>query len=183
MAWQHRGARDGFEVAFVRQIADGYAFRGCTTAVEDGHAWVVRYAITLGRDWLTKSASITTRTATREQEMALVADGKGSWSVDGVGSLQLAGCLDVDLEASLLTNAFPVHRLRLSVGQDAQAPAVYVRVDGAVERLEQRYRRGCDHDHGERYDYSAPAFHVRCQLDYDDRGFVLDYPGLGTRRM
>lgn len=92
---------------------------------------------------------------------------------------QLAGCLDVDLESSVFTNALPVHRLRLQDGQRADAPAVYVRaLDLAVERLEQSYlRAGSEGAHG-RYDYSAPRFDYTGQLIYDSYGLLLDYPGI-----
>jgi hypothetical protein len=90
--------------------------------------------------------------------------------------------LDVDLEASALTNAFPVHRLGLEVGQTAQAPAAYVRaVDVSVQRLEQRYRRLDDDEVGQRYRYGAPEFEFECELRYDESGLVLDYPGIAIR--
>jgi hypothetical protein len=94
----------------------------------------------------------------------------------------LDGCLDVDLEASAMTNALPVHRLDLATGERAQAPAAYVRApDLSVERLEQQYLRMSDRDGHQRYDYSAPAFDFSCQLVYDEAGLVLDYPGIAVR--
>ena len=82
-----------------------------------------------------------------------------SWKMDGLARPEVQGCLDVDLESSSLTNALPVHRLRLAVGESAEAPAVYVRAqDLSVERLEQHYRRVDDGAAGERYDYAAPRF-------------------------
>jgi hypothetical protein len=94
----------------------------------------------------------------------------------------LDGCLDVDLEASAFTNAFPVHRLGLEVGQRADAPAAYVRAPGLdVERLEQTYARLPDDGRGARYDYVSPAFGFRAELVYDRFGLVLDYPGIAVR--
>jgi hypothetical protein len=81
-----------------------------------------------------------------------------------------------------LTNALPVHRLVLDVGQQASAPAVYVRAVGLnVERLEQSYVRLADEAGQQRYRYTAPAFGFACQLDYDDAGLVLSYPGIAVR--
>jgi hypothetical protein len=94
----------------------------------------------------------------------------------------LDGCLDVDLESSALTNAFPAHRLGLDIGEATQAPAAYVRAaDLSVERLEQRYFRLDNGPRGERYRYTAPAFDFECDLTYDEVGLVLDYPGLAIR--
>jgi hypothetical protein len=112
----------------------------------------------------------------------LRAAGSGGWRVNGADAPHLDGCLDVDLESSACTNAFPVHRLGLQVGQEADAPAAYVRaLDLSVERLEQRYLRMEHQGSGERYDYTSPAFDFRAQLVYDESGLVLDYPGIATR--
>jgi hypothetical protein len=173
-AWQHRGARDGFEVVFLHP---GRA-EGDTAAVEDGEAWTVRYDIGLDAGWRTRSAHVTGRAAAGRRELRLEADGAGHWQIDGGPAPHLDGCLDVDLESSAFTNALPVHRLELQVGEQADAPAAYVRaLDLAVERLEQSYLRLGDR----RYRYSAPRFDLTCELVYDEAGLVLDYPGLATR--
>jgi hypothetical protein len=81
-----------------------------------------------------------------------------------------------------LTNALPVHRLGLEVGEGANAPAAYVRApDLTVERLEQRYFRGPDDGRHQRYHYAAPAFEFETDLLYDEAGLVIDYPGLAIR--
>lgn len=170
-AWRHHESREGFEVAFFgaeRKII------GVTTAVEAGRAWAVEYAITLDEQWRTREAKIANHNGT----ILLEADGTGGWTVDGATAARLAGCLDIDLESSALTNAFPVHRLGLEPGEQASVPAAYVRAtDLAVERLEQRYR--CVGP--SRYEYSAPAFDFSCSLRYDQAGLLLDYPGIAVR--
>jgi uncharacterized protein len=179
-AWRHRDAREGFEVVFF----GGHRLAGHTSAVETGEAWAVEYAIEVDAGWITQRARIRSRSRAGSREVKLEHDGRGGWTVDGVPAPQLAGCLDVDLEASALTNALPVHRLDLSVGSEAKAPAVYVRaLDAAVERLEQSYRREPDGREGARFAYAAPAFDVRCELRYDRHGLVLDYPGIAERCM
>ena len=155
---------------------------GHTAAVEDGEAWAVRYDISVDAGWATRSARVWGRAASGLRELSLEADGAGRWRVDGAPAGQLDGCLDVDLESSSLTNAFPVHRLGLAVGEEADAPAAYVRaLDLAVERLEQRYRRLEDDNGRQRYHYVSPAFGFECELVYDESGLVLDYPGIAVR--
>jgi uncharacterized protein len=174
-AWQHRDAREGFEAVRI----EGQRFEGQTAAVEDGEAWAVGYVIELDDDWRTRSALVS---ALGGREVRLQGDGAGRWRVDGEPAPHLDGCLDVDLESSSLTNAFPVHRLGLEVGQEADAPAAYVRAtDLAVERIEQHYLRLDDGDQGQRYHYTSPAFDFECELAYDAAGLVLDYPGIAVR--
>jgi hypothetical protein len=181
-AWRHLDGRVGFEVLFLRREADGYRFEGHSTAVEDGEAWSVRYALTVDPDWTTRSAHVVGLSAEGANEVSLAADGAGGWQVDGRPTPQLDGCLDVDLEASAFTNAFPVRRLGLGVGERADAPAVYVRaLDLSVERLEQHYARLPDDGEHLRYDYESPAFDYRDELVYDEFGLVLSYPGLAVR--
>lgn len=181
-AWRHRGVRDGYEVAFMRSGEDGFLFQGGCAAIEQPHAWVVNYVIVLEPGWMTRGALLSARSGAGSHELSLEADGTGSWRVNGVSAPHLDGCLDVDLEASALTNACPVHRLELEVGAAAAAPAAYVRaVDLTVERLEQRYVRLEDAGNGERYHYTAPGFGFECTLEYDEFGLVRDYPRIATR--
>src|SRR5262245_5163548 len=181
-AWEHRDARNGFEVVLLSAAAGGYRIEGVTAAVEDGQAWIVEYAITLDRDWQTKAARVQARGESGRRELHLAAEGAGRWIANGAAARAVDGCLDVDLESSSLTNAFPVRRLGLEVGGHAEAPAVYVRAPGlAVERLEQRYARMPSDGDRQRYRYSSPAFGFETELVYDAGGLVLDYPGIAAR--
>jgi uncharacterized protein len=181
-AWRHQGARSGFEVAYVQPSQHGHLVTGTTTAVEDGQPWVVDYEIRVDGRWRTRSARVTSRSGSGSATRLLEADGAGGWTIDQEPAPHLQGCLDVDLESSALTNAFPVHRLGLDIDEVAQAPAAYVHaLDLTVARLEQQYSRITDQDAGQRYDYIAPAFHFSARLIYDEAGLVLAYPGIAVR--
>jgi hypothetical protein len=181
-AWHHRGARSGFEVVYFQARRDGCRMEGWTTAVEGSATWAVEYAIEVDTAWATRSARIRGRSAAGFCTALVEADGSGQWLVDGGPAPHLDGCLDVDLEASAMTNALPVRRMGLPVGATAAAPAAYVRAVGlAVERLEQTYVRTTDEATGQRYDYTAPAFGFGARLVYDQAGLVLDYPGIAVR--
>jgi uncharacterized protein len=181
-AWRHLDVRDGFEVLFLRQGGEGYHFDGHSTGVENGEAWGISYELTLDASWLTRTARIVGRSAAGAHELRLDGDGTGEWQVDGRPGPELAGCLEVDLEASAFTNAIPVNRLGLEAGQRADAPAAWVRVpDLRVERLEQRYRRLEDDAGHRRYNYAAPDLDFTAELTFDEFGLVLDYPGIAVR--
>jgi uncharacterized protein len=183
-AWRHVDARDGFEVVFLQTGVCGYRLVGCTTAVEDGQAWVVRYDIVVDAEWRTRNAYVSGRSASGEQEVWLEADGSGHWRVGGEAAPQLDGCFDIDLESSSCTNTLPVHRLGLDIGQGADAPAAYVQALGfAVERLEQRYIRIEDDGNQQRFDYTAPVFDYEGRLVYDASGLVINYPGIAIREI
>jgi hypothetical protein len=181
-AWRHRGARDGFEVAYFQALDRGCRIEGLTAAIEDGVTWAVEYFIDLDVTGATRSARIRGRSAAGSSSALLEADGAGRWLVDGVPAPHLDGCLDVDLESSAMTNVLPVRRMRLAPGAGAAAPAAYVRAVGlAVERLEQTYLRDPAEAARQSYDYAAPVFDFACRIAYDESGLVLSYPGIAVR--
>jgi len=172
-AWRFVDAVDGFEVVYARP---GH-LRGHTSAVEDGQAYAVRYEITLDDRWHTREARIATDTVAGPRETVLTSDGAGQWTVDGKVAPQLAGLVDVDIEASACTNTLPIHRLSLPRGEVTAAPAAYVRaLDLSVTRLDQTY---CLREDG-RYDYTSED-DFRSVLEYDASGLIVDYPGIAVR--
>jgi len=181
-AWRHRGARDGFEVAYFQVRDRSCQIQGWTAAIEDGVTWAVEYLIDLDETGATRRAQIRGGSAAGSSTALLEADGAGHWLVEGAPAPHLDGCLDVDLESSAVTNALPVRRMSLAAGAGAAAPAAYVRAVGlAAERLDQTYLRVPDEAARHRYDYAAPAFDFACQIAYDESGLVLDYPGIAVR--
>ena len=183
-AWRHRGARDGFEVLFLRSDSAGCHFDGHSTGVEAGRVWATEYSVTVDADWVTRRVSVRARSASGHRELRLDSSGPGEWLVDGSPAPQLTGCVDVDLESSVFTNALPVHRLHLRVGDEAEVPAAFVRAfDLRVERLDQRYLRLGDEGGQQRYDYAAPRFDYTGRLGYDSSGLLLEYPGIAERAL
>lgn len=181
-AWRHIEVHEGFEVLYARREPDGYRLAGHSTGIEEGRPWGIRYEISVDADWATREARIASHLPDGLAEIALQGDGAGGWRIDGRPAPELDGCPDVDLEASACTNALPVHRLGLAVGERADAPAAYVGFDLTVERLDQRYERLEDGAGGVgRYDYASPRFGYADVLVYAGDGFVLEYPGLARR--
>jgi uncharacterized protein len=180
-AWRILGEprREGFEVAHFEQQRDGVVIRGTSLGTEDGKPWSIRYIIELDAAWCTRKASIESANGER---LKLRSNGNGRFSVDGKRDPRLDGCFDLDLEASLVTNMMPAHRLALRVGQASDAPAAYVRSNKLkVERLEQRYARLPDAKGQVRFDYESPRFGYRATLCFARDGLVVDYPHIGAR--
>jgi hypothetical protein len=126
-AWQHHGARAGFEIAYLQRRGGHWQLEGFTTAIEDGQTWAVEYQIEVDATWRTRNAHIRGRSLAGRRSIVLEGDGAGNWLIDGQPAPTLQGCLDIDLESSALTNALPVHRMGLPVGGRGVAPAAYVR--------------------------------------------------------
>src|SRR5439155_16741510 len=141
----------------------------------------IRYSVLLDDSWRTVRARVVGASDAGTREVELEAGRDGTWRIDGEAAPHLTCCIDVDLEASVVTNALPVHRLDLRVGQEADVPGAYVRASGLmVERLEQSYVRLADRDGRQHYRYHAPAFDFECELVYDRAGLVVHYPGIAV---
>jgi uncharacterized protein len=180
-AWRHHTARSGFEVAFLEQRDDEVVLRGECSAVESGQPWSVHYDIRLWPDWSVRTAHVTSHSLTGFRQVRLRRRPSGWW-VDGRPAPELDGCADLDLDASVLTNALPVRRLSLGVDESAEAPAAFVAAaDLGLSPMQQRYRRLADDGQLRRYDYVAPGQPFRARLSYDATGLVVDYPGIATR--
>jgi uncharacterized protein len=180
--WMHKGLRSGFGVSFFTPEQHGLRIEGTTTGFQENAPWIVSYEIVLDELWKTRHAEINSRTDSGSVEQVVECDGEGHWLVDGEDAEHLTGCLDIDLEASAMTNALPVHRLDLTVGESVAAPAAYVRLaNRGLERLEQTYLRLDDQDGLPAFDYEAAAFDFRCRIIYDHTRIVREYPGIGSR--
>jgi len=176
-AWRHEESKDGFEVAFFAQGEDGIRIAGETAAVEEGEPFWVGYELELDPRWRTCRARVLGRSSRGAHETVVTRDGE-RWLVDGVRAPHLDGIDDVDLEASAMTNAFPVRRIVFEPGVPAAAPAVYIRaLDLGVERLDQTYERLGDR----RFAYDCRRFDFSCEIDYDDAGLATTYPEIARR--
>ncbi|ROR65052.1 putative glycolipid-binding domain-containing protein [Agrococcus jenensis] len=182
-SWIHRGARDGFEVAFFATWAAGARLRGHTTANESGSLWSVVYDVAVDAAWRTLAVSATTATAAGVREVRLRRDEGDRWTVDGEHRPELDGCVDVDLESSAVTNTLPLHRLDILAGASVDVPAAFIRADDLrVERLEQRYSLVEAGPQRVLVHYESSTFDVACELVFDGAGLVLDYPGIAVRQ-
>ncbi|OZF39755.1 hypothetical protein CH294_05865 [Rhodococcus sp. 14-2483-1-1] len=182
-AWRHCGLRDGFEVAyFATGSAEGTTqIWGSSVAVEGTASYTVSYRVVVDENWKTREASIETRTRGATWVMELVRDEHGTWFVDGEERADLSACTDIDLEASVVTNTIPVHRLSAISGPH-EVRAVYVRAtERRVEVLDQTYSFPMVGASSFACAYTAPQFEYSADLRYDASGLIVEYPDLATR--
>ena len=172
--WRDR-VDGGAEVARLARDGDGWRLSGTVLTQLDGRPAEARYAVSADAGWVTRAVEADVRLAGGTAMLVLAHDGAGAWTRVGDPVPELAGCLDVDLEVSPVTNTLPIRRLGLAPGASAEITAAWVRFPAlAVERSAQRYTRLEDRA----YRYESGAFAAR--LDVDADGVVLDYEGIWT---
>lgn len=179
-AWRLRGAYEGYEVVRFTQKDSTLFIEGTSVGVEEDVPWSIHYALEITNTWHFRRATVTDYAG---NELSILVDGAGSWTVNGLPSPELAGCVDIDFEASAVTNTLPVHRLALPIGQRGESTAAYIRTKGLkVERLDQSYTRLPDVDNKIRFDYTSPRFGYHDMLQFDRDGLVNTYPGIAVRK-
>jgi hypothetical protein len=102
-------------------------------------------------------------------------DASGAWHVNGIESRDVAGSIDLDLNFSPSTNLLPIRRLNLSIGEQAQVKAAWLRFPGfTLEPLEQMYRRVDNVI----YRYESAGGKFVAELKVNALGLVTVYPGV-----
>jgi hypothetical protein len=154
--------------------AFGWALRGTAVGEYQGVPTEVRYRVVCDDLWNTRSVHIGVVQGHSKRALRLRPTGGGRWASGGDDVPQHRGCTDVDLGIGASTNTLPIRRLGLAVGQSARIDAAWVRFpDLRLERLPQRYTRLAE----DRYRYESLDSGFTADLEVDDLGLVVNYPG------
>ena len=107
--------------------------------------------------------------------LELFSDGAGNWSDDRAEPLpNLAGCIDIDIWPTPLTNSLPIWRSEWTIGTPQRFAMAWIDGDEmTVQRNEQIYTK-LDDSH---FRFQGANGFERV-LEVDGDGLVLDYPGL-----
>lgn len=92
---------------------------GFLLGIAYAHPFRLRYQIECDATYQIQSAGLRVE-GNGEHSLTLVREANGTWH-DGQGNdyPQLAGCTEIDIEVSPITNTLPIRRLALEIGQSA----------------------------------------------------------------
>lgn len=109
--------------------------------------------------------------------LELFSDGAGNWSDDRADPIQsLAGCMDIDIWPTPLTNSLPLWRCQWTLDAPQRFAMAWINADTmSVKRSEQVYTRLDE----TRFRYQSGDFERVLEVDADM--LVVSYPGLFTR--
>ncbi|HET6229724.1 MAG TPA: putative glycolipid-binding domain-containing protein [Longimicrobiaceae bacterium] len=165
----------GHESARIVDDEEGARIAGTAVFADDGRPCRFSYEIACDASWRTVSAALDGWVGGDAVSIRISVDPGGGWTIDGLPCPAVAGCTDLDLSFSPVTNLLPIRRLDLAVGAEAPITAAWLRVPGfTLEPLPQRYRRTAQDRY--RYESAGGAF-VR-ELRVNAAGLVTLYPGL-----
>ncbi|HXW45886.1 MAG TPA: putative glycolipid-binding domain-containing protein [Streptosporangiaceae bacterium] len=162
----------GMEHVIVSDEVSGITAAGHVVLANTGLV-TVAYRLTCDAGWHFRRLTIDVAGAGHSLTLANEEEG---WLANGVPRPDLAGCIDIDINCTPLTNTLPIRRLDWSGGATHDIDVAYLSVpELEVRKVRQRYTRL---DPG-RFRYESGSF--RRDLSVDDSGFVLDYPGFWRR--
>ncbi|MFI9749203.1 putative glycolipid-binding domain-containing protein [Streptomyces collinus] len=175
ITWEVFASR-GFETAWPEQGEGVLRARGRAVGIEPKPYWVT-YEVDTADGFVTRSLRVTAETAGGLRTLDLRHDGHGRWTANGEPLPDVDGALDCDLGLCPLTNTMPVlrHRLHRAPGEREFLMAWVSVPDLAVRPSRQTYT----HLGPGRVRFTSGDF--RSDLEFDDEGYVVDYPQLATR--
>jgi uncharacterized protein len=169
----------GMEHVIVSDDASGITAASHVVLAETGLVTAC-YRMTCDAGWRFRELIMNVTSAGDKRTLTLISV-DGGWLANGAARPDLAGCIDIDISCTPLTNTLPVRRLDWSRGASHDIDVAYVSVpELEVRKVGQRYTRLDEAGAGRRpFRYESGSF--RRDLSLDDSGFVLDYPGLWRR--
>jgi hypothetical protein len=170
--------RPGHEAARLSAEGEGFRLDGSSVFADEAGACRLDYVIRCDARWHTTRATVDGWIADRVVHVEVDVLPQGRWQVNRAEAPAVAGCLDLDLNWSPVTNLLPIRRLGLDVGGQSPVRAAWLRFPSlALEPLDQVYRRLDERT----YRYESGGGRFTAELEVDDAGFVLVYPGLFER--
>lgn len=171
---------DGIEHAEVQRIGEAVNVHSVVVGDDDGVPFGLHFHLLLVPGW--EFHNLVLDTARPGFPQLSLSRKNGAWTnvTTGAALPELAGCIDVDIAATPFTNSLPIHRLGLREGQSAEILVAHLAAP-AFEPKAVRQRYTCLLQ-SRRYRFeSLDGSGFTADLDVDDAGLVVDYPGLFRR--
>ncbi len=170
----------GSEYMILTGDEDGLVADSVVFASRAGEPARVHYVVRCDPGWRMRDVTVSVAQPGHEPRvLRLYSDGAGHWTdADGAALPEFDGCIDIDISATPFTNTLPIRRLNLKPGQAEPIRVLYIHVPTLeTEPWDQRYT-GLE-PHRVRYESIGSDF-MR-ELEIDDDGLVVTYPGLFRR--
>lgn len=165
--------RPGHESARLFLIDSRWQLEGTAVFLHNRLPCRLDYLLECDSQWQTLSGKISGWVGDDVISVGISVDSSRQWNLNGKECVEVAGCIDVDLNFSPSTNLLPIRRLNLAVGQAARVRAAWLRFPSfKLEPLEQTYCRV----ETSRYRYESAGGNFVSELEVNEVGLVTHYP-------
>jgi uncharacterized protein len=164
----------GSDYCRLWQTPEGWLLEGtASAALDDHHPLLATYQIHCDSQWRTHRVEVERIVGNDIGKLSLLVETAGVWQSAGKTVAAVQGCIDVDLAITPATNALPIRRLKLTIGQSADVTAAWIKFPQLdIQPLPQRYTRLADR----RYRYESTTGFVT-EVEVDDLGLAINYKG------
>jgi hypothetical protein len=168
----------GLEHLVVREDEEGIRADSFVIGNADGTPFAARYSIVCIGNWRTRA--VTVSLLGHSERIQISGDGSGGWrDAEGKPIADLAGAIDVDITCTPFTNTLPIRRLALGAGESADITVAYIDVPSLTLMADpQRYT--CL-EPMRRYRFESLDSDFTREIEVDEHGLVVNYPGLFRR--
>ena len=165
--------RPGHEYARLSRDGTRWQLTGIAIFQHEQQPCRLDYAVVCDGQWLTQTGRVTGWVGDKAVDVEVSVDASKTWRINGTECPEVAGSIDLDLNVSPSTNLLPIRRLNLSIGEQAQVKAAWLRFPGfTLEPLKQMYRRVDDVI----YRYESAGGKFVAELKVNAVGLVTLYP-------
>lgn len=166
--------RPGHEAARLVHHAPFWQLGGTTVFLLD-RPCRLEYQIVCDAAWRTLHGRVSGWYGAETVKVELYTDTARRWIMNGHAAPSVAGCVDLDLSFSPVTNLIPIRRLALNQGERAEVRSAWLGFpELTLEPLVQTYARTGEHTY--HYESSDGAFVT--DLEVDSAGLIVRYPPL-----
>jgi hypothetical protein len=138
----------------------------------------MRYEIRTDTHWITTYCELSGYNAEFDFHFAFKRDNNGSWIGNGQHDSRFDHCDFVDISLTPFTNSLPINNLNLSEKEAREIRVVYFDFS---ERLIRPVRQCYTKLSKYLYHYENVPNDFEADIQVDDKGLIVDYPGLFTR--
>jgi hypothetical protein len=160
---------------FARLFFDnsGWQFKGAALFVYEKLPCCLDYELKCNSEWEILSGRVSGWVGEQAIEIAIFVEQDRRWCLNGQECARAAGCIDLDLNFSPLTNTLPIRRINLSIGEKVEVRAAWLKFPSfEIESLEQSYYR----IDATTYRYKSSGGQFVADLKVNETGFVTSYP-------
>jgi hypothetical protein len=177
--WQDWAGK-GLEHLVLRENKDGIRVYSIVIGEADDEPFGAQYVVECDQECRTRSVEVSL--IPHGRSVALSSDGAGAWrDHEGKPLPSLNGAIDVDITATPFTNTLPIRRLGLKAGQSADIMVAYIDIPSLTVTADpQRYT--CL-EPMRRYRFESQGRDFVREIEVDERGLVVLYPGLFRRML
>ena len=176
--WRRVLDNASFELCRLHRSDDTFQLSGTILAVHEKEPLEVSYQVLCDINWRTREVIIRQSKGVERSELKLSVD-DGAWQeADGKVISEIADCIDVDIEFTPSTNALPINRLNLAVGESGEIGAAWIRLPSLmIVHARQRYDRLSENT----YRYTSVASAFQAKIEVDRFGLPIRYGNIWER--